>query len=436
MEVNFSRKGFFTQPPLLRLSTGSLIPQVYRGLKATCTRLAGEKYLFFEKLTEKKLISAILILAYAKIRIAVFLVIFFLGFADKFYSLSLPIKELVRIGSMRENQLTGYGLVVGLPGSGDKRSTLTNENLKRILSFRGVITDETDFKSSNVASVMVTAKVPSVALPGDTIDIWVSSIGNAKSLKGGYLLQTPLSGADGQVYAVAQGSISSSSGSGGSSQRGARSRSKETTAFISSGAIIEKQIIQPLTQPTNQANPNPNPSQRTLLLNLIHFDINTANNIVLAINQGFPGSSNLTNSGVIRVQIPSTEQVTNFISNILKIPVVVENKAKVVVDPRSGTIVMGGNVGLSPVAVSKSGMNISIGSPGSAQSSSSSSGLGESGSAQNKGKKQSVMFLEEAPTVSQLVDVLNRLGLTTREIIDILKAVHSAGALHAELIII
>ena len=332
------------------------------------------------------------------------------------YALSLPIKELVRIGSMRENQLTGYGLVVGLPQTGDTRSALTTNTLKKILSSKGAVISDAKLKTKNIAVVMVTAKIPAVALPGNAINIWVSSIGNAKSLTKGYLLQTPLSGADGLVYAVAQGSILSSNSMGGKKRGGSGQNNKETTAFISNGAIIEKKIVQPLILTEKNV--------RVVLLNLLYFDVSTANNIINGINQAFSGSSRLRNDGSIVVKVPEGANGATFISTILKIPVVVDNRAKVVLDPRSGTIVMGGNVGLSPVAVSKSGMIIRVSTPQDQEQ-------------KEKDKKQmSFILLEESPTVSELVDVLNKLGLDAREIIDILKAIHSAGALHAELLII
>ena len=333
------------------------------------------------------------------------------GSVSRSDSLELPIRELVKIGSMRENQLAGYGLVVGLPQTGDTRSMLTTEQLKRVLSLKGMPAGDISFETRNVAVVMVTAKLPPLALSGNPIDIWVSSIGNARSLQRGYLLQTPLSGADGRVYAVAQGSISSSSSG---TERSRPGRQKETTAFISNGAIIEQEVTQPITLNEGE--------QRVVYLHLIHFDISTANNVINGINQAFPGSAQLRNNGTIAVQIPEETESPGFISDVLKIPVTVESRARVVIDPRSGTIVMGGNVGLSPVAVSKSGMSIRIGD--------------SRNSGREDKKKPSIVFLEESPTVSQLVDVLNKLGLGSREIIDILKAIHSAGALHAELLII
>ncbi len=333
------------------------------------------------------------------------------------YSLILPIKRLVKIGSMRENQLTGYGLVVGLPQTGDTRNILTTEMLKNTLSSRGMKIDDSKLKTKNVAIVMVMAKIPPIALPGNFIDIWVSSVGNAKSLKNGYLLQTPLSGADGKIYAVAQGSVVSSSSLGKSKTQRVNVRStQETTTFISNGAIIEKKITQPLISVKN--------NRQIVIFNLIYFDISTANNIINGINKSFINSTRLNKDGTIIVQIPETENSIKFISNILEIPVKVESKAKVVIDPRSGTIVMGGNVGLSPIAVSKSGMNIKIGN--------SQDNLDE----KNKNKKSTISFLEEAPTISQLVNILNKLGVDAHEMIDILKAIHSAGALHAELLII
>ena len=351
-------------------------------------------------------------------RVKHLIVVSLLLWVQNIFALTLPIKELVRIGTMRENQLVGYGLVVGLPRTGDTRNVLAIETLKRVLSFKGMVMPDMDFKSQNIAVVMVTAKIPSVALAGDLIDVWVSSIGNAKSLEGGYLLQTPLSGADSQVYAVAQGSISSAKHPN-QADRG-NHNVQTTTAFISNGAIIERRVIQSLTLEGGQTAGG---IGQSIKLNLIHFDVNTANNIIEGINKAYPNTTLLSNDGSIRVSIPQDQMAIKFLSEILKIPVQVENKARVVIDPRSGTIVMGGNVGLSQVAVSSAGMSIQI-------------GLRRLTNEDGKKKKPAIMFLEESPTVAQLVDVLNKLGLDTQSIIDILKAVHSAGALHAELVII
>ncbi len=335
------------------------------------------------------------------------------------YSLTLPIKELVRVGSMRENQLSGYGLVVGLSQSGDSRSFLAHETLKKVLSFQGIRTNESQFRSKNIAAVIVTSKIPPIARIGNPIDIWVSSIGDAKSLEGGYLLQTPLSGADGNIYAAAQGSISVSSANSRSRSYGGRGNN---TVHLINGAIMEKEVLQPIVSEGDED------SNGILKLNLIHFDINTAQNITLEINKVFTDAASLTNYGTVLVKIPLNQDKISFLTEIFKIPVQVESRARVVIDPRSGLIVMGGNVGLSPVAVSKNGLNIRV-------SGSDPFNFLDSVEDEEK-KKESLLYLEETPTVSQLVNMLNRLQLSPKEIIDIIKALHSTGALHAELIII
>lgn len=348
-----------------------------------------------------------------KNRTGVFLLSFFLlSVLQSVSALTLPLRELVRVTSLRENQLVGYGLVVGLPQTGDTRSKMAQQALKKVLSYRGIDLPDEDLKSKNIAAVMVMAKVPPYARTGDPVDIWVSSIGDARSMKGGYLIQTPLSGADGKIYAVAQASMSPDADN---SRRNSFTR-KVNTLHIPGGAVIEKPVNQPLVFEDKDKN-------RFIRLGLIHFDINTAKEIVEKINAKFDKSASVSQNGTVTVRVPDNKTGVNFLAEIYNIDVEVTTKAKVVIDPRSGTIVMGGKVGISSISITKNGINIDVGD--------------KTGDLFWEKKKEiSSLYLEESATVEDLVKGLNKIGLKANEVIDIIKAVHAAGALHAELVIL
>ncbi len=340
-------------------------------------------------------------------------------------SLQLPIRQLAKISSLRQNQLIGYGLVVGLPQTGDSRTVLAQNALRRLLNYKGIKITEKDLKSKNIAAVMVMAKVPAFASAGGEIDIWVSSIGDAKSLKDGYLLQTPLMGGDGKIYAVAQASVTSNSKSSSStqstsrfgnrriSQRHKSGGNKFTTVHIPRGAIMEQTVNQPLAFIDKQT------QERFIRLRLLHFDIGTAQKVIDGINAKFGGSASLNSNGGILVKIPKGQVAPAFVNQVFEIPVEVSHRAKVIIDPRSATIVMGENVGLSTVAISKNGINIKI-----------------EDKRQAREVAAAAAMLPETPNVAQLVAALNALGLKAEDIIDILKAIHAAGALHGELVIL
>ncbi len=324
------------------------------------------------------------------------------------FSVSMPLKEIVRISSLRENQLFGYGLVIGLSRTGDSKNFLALETLERFLASQNIKFDKKLFRSRNIAAVLVTAKIPAINKPGDHVDIWISSIGDSKSLNGGYLIQTPLQGADQNVYAVAQTSILSAH----NSMKRSSGNKANNTVYISNGAIVEKQIQQSLL--VHRGNNN----QVGAELNLINFNIHTALNIVKKINSITPNVATLETDGLITLTFPDNVEPIAFLGDILLLPVEVKPSSKVVIDPRNNTIVMGGSVGISSIAVSRDNMKINIHS------------TNEEGSLVDKSTMQ---LLEPAPTVSELVDSLNQLGLSVTSIINIIKAIHAAGALHAEL---
>ena len=331
-------------------------------------------------------------------------------------ALEMPLRELVRISSWRENQVVGYGLVVGLPGSGDSQSEMARSSLKKVLSHRGIEIGRDQMQGENIAAVMVMGKVPPHARSGDEIDVWVSSIGDADSLKGGYLIQTPLKGADGETYAVAQASMAM-----GKEADNFNRQKSATTIRIPNGAVMEKPVVQPFPLKEVEAGEN-----RVFKLTLRNFEVGTVRNILDKINEIAPNSARLVEDGTIELTVPEGQQPLNFLARIYDLEVEVENPARVVIDPRSGTIVMGGKVGLSEASVTKKGITVEI--------------KPEEGENQalygERDKKVSSMHLPEAPTVGALVDSLTQLGLEADDIIDIVKALHRAGALHAELVVL
>ncbi len=322
-------------------------------------------------------------------------------FVPSIYALSMPISGITRIATLRENQLVGYGIVVGLPGTGDTRSPLAVESIRKLLEHRGIELSGLDWKSKNMAAVMVMGSVPAFARPGDKIDIWVSSIGDARSLRGGFLLQTPLSDPSSNVFAVAQGALAAAD-----TDRGARS---VNTVRIPGGAIMEKEVLQPLLVEDN--------GKVYARLRLIDFSVTMASRITEAVNEEFKDRAVLDKDGTIRVELSGDSRPPlTMLREMLELSVEVEAVNRVVVDPRSGSVVMGGNVGISRVSVSRGKMQVRIG---------------------YRRKADPVLQLvEESTTVSSLVDALNKLGVEAPDILEILKAIHAAGAMHGELVIL
>ena len=322
------------------------------------------------------------------------------------FAIELSIGDVVKVATQRENQLSGYGLVVGLPQTGDSRSPLTKEALTRLLEYHGIYQNDEKFNGKNIAVVMVTATLTPNVRSGDYLDVWVSSIGDAKSLEGGFLLQTPLKGGDGQVYAVAQAYLQKNV-----EQRGSARQTKKNTVRIIKGALVEKTLAQPITD-----------GQNRILLTMRQYDIQNAGSIINAINEKYTGAASLEDNGLIAVKVPEDKSATIFIAGVLDISVNMKALNRVVIDRESGTIVMGQNVKISTVGVTKNGISIKI--------------KGNRDGSSDEREERSSVVLEEAATVEDLVSALNSLGLNTRDIIDILEAIHAAGALHAELVVL
>ena len=342
------------------------------------------------------------------------------------------IKDLTDVRGFRSNQLYGYGIVTGLNGQGDSRIEYTELGILNALESLGIRADKAD-KSRNIAAVMITAEIGPFAKEGTKLDVTVSSIGNADSLQGGILLQTPLMGADGQVYAVSQGPVSIgglTAGNGGGNVQ----VNHPTVGMVTNGALVEKEI------PSNAL------KKDSVDLLLRSPDNMTAVKMAEAINKFYPGSSLAVDGGVVNVRVPLEfiGQTTNFIAAIGEIEVRPNVPAKIIINERTGTIVATQNVRISPVAVSSSNVTIFLNpTTGVSQPLPFSQGATEVMQGENAelieevGRFESIDELDPqgATTVNELATALNKLGLTTREMTSIFQSIKNAGALQAELVI-
>ena len=353
------------------------------------------------------------------------------------HSRHVRIKDIVSFEGVRDNQLVGYGLVVGLNGTGDtfKDSPYAQETMVSMLERLGInVRDRmTDMKSKNVAAVMVTATLQPFSRHGSHLDVTVSAIGNSKSLLGGTLLVTPLIGADGDVYAVAQGAVSiagfSASGQSGSSV----TKGVPTSGRISNGAIVEKEIAFELKQ-LNQ-----------IKLSLRNPDFTTAKRIADAINSFEHRSiAHSTDLHTVSVKIPSGYQgrVSDFITNIEQLRVTPDQSARIIIDEQNGVIVMGENVRISTVAISQGNLTIRISElpqvsqPNPFSKTGTTTTVERSAISIDQGENMKMVALEPGVTLQELVKALNSLGILPRDMITILHAIKAAGALQADIEVI
>ncbi|OPZ82348.1 MAG: Flagellar P-ring protein precursor [bacterium ADurb.Bin429] len=339
------------------------------------------------------------------------------------------VKDLARIQGVRENQLLGYGLVLGLNGTGDTAQTqFTTQALENVLQRMGVTLAPGKLKVKNVAAVMVTADIPAFAKSGDRLDVTVTSIGDATSLQGGVLLQTPLAGADGRVYAVAQGSLTLggfSVESGGS----ARGSGHPTVGRIPGGALVEAEI------------PTAFNTQRVLTFALKQPDFTTAARLAAAVNAKYSGTARARDAATIDVTLPAAyqEKRVEFIAALGELTVAPDTVARVVINERTGTVVVGGTVTVLPVALAQGNLTISINAALLVSQPEALSG-GDTvalPTADIEAKEPRVSFAQlKGGTVEELVRILNAMKVSAREIIAILQALKQAGALQAELVIL
>jgi len=341
---------------------------------------------------------------------------------------AVRLKDIASFSGVRNNELVGYGLVVGLSGTGDgTTSEFTIRSLANMLEKMGVSVSANLLKPKNTAAVMVTAKMPSSARPGSTIDVTISSMGDSKSLLGGVLLLTPLRGLDGRVYAVAQGSLTI----GGYSAEGQAATAQKnitTVARMPNGAIIEREV------------PFQFNKQDGLTINLSGTpDFGTAMQVVKRINGAVGGSyAKAMDASTIQMTIPPKFQnnLVPLMASLENLDVSPDSRARVVVDEKTGTVVLGGSVRLTKVAVAHGNLQIVVAeTPQVSQPGPFSQGQTTTTPQTNvKVKEQNNrLLLMEGATLQELVDGLNSIGATPRDLISILRTLKAAGSLHADL---
>ncbi|MDA5095090.1 flagellar basal body P-ring protein FlgI [Aliiroseovarius sp. KMU-50] len=359
--------------------------------------------------------------------VALFLMLFGSALAN-----SIRIKDLVEFDGVRGNDLIGYGLVVGLNGTGDgiRNAPFTEDIMSNILERLGVNITGEQFRPKNVAAVFVTATLPPFARSGSRIDVTVSAIGDAKSLLGGTLIMTPLNAADGEIYAVSQGTVIA----GGASAEGegaAVIQGVPTSGVIPSGARVERELEFDFTK------------LKSIRLALRTPDFTTAERIESAINQNFGRVvSRMLDSGTVLVDIMATKALSpaHALGDIENLRVAPERKARVVVDQRSGTIVMGEDVRISRVAVSQGNLTLRIQEqPLVVQPNPFTDGeaivVPRTDVAIHEEPGTGLAEVSGGTSLSEVIAGLNALGVSPRDMIDILKSIKAAGALHADFVV-
>lgn len=360
--------------------------------------------------------------------------IFCISFANTtVFAESAPtrIKDIAKVQGVRSNQLIGYGLVVGLPGTGDsdKVKQMITSTVSMLRSF-GITINDDDLKSDNVAAVMVTATLPPFVREGDTIDVTISSMGNADSIQGGTLLQTPLRAGNGEVYAVAQGPVSTGGFVAGNGSGNKAQKNFPTVGTTPNGAIVERTVEDDLGE------------QGQISLSLSSSDFTTASRITNAINSAYGNIAHAANPGRIDIRIPNyyRSNVVEFVSTIEELPVTPDSVAKIVFNERTGTIVMGGNVTVDECAITQGGLTISvsrdfdISQP--APFSYGTTMITRSEDLEVNEIPSSSIVMPPTTNISDIVGALNAVGATPRDCISILQAMKAAGAIHAVLEII
>ncbi len=344
------------------------------------------------------------------------------------------VKDIATVQGIRDNYLFGYGLIVGLQGSGDSTTfSFTSRLATNVFEKLGVVTTDSDFGSKNIAAVLVTAKVHSFAKPGDRIDILMSSVGDAKSLEGGVLVHTVLQGIDNEVYAVAQGPLSIGGGYNVGGKSADKRKNIATTGNIPNGALIEKAI------PVHVFFGN------AIRLSLHETDFTTAKRLMNVINTKYPGSAQAISAANVEITPPqefrTMERVTLFISQIEELPVSPDAIARVVINERTGTIVAGENVRISTVAIAHGSLTITISErqeasqPGSFAPTSANTEVLDRTTIDVEEDDAKLNVMPEGASISEIARGLNVLGVTPRDLMAIFQAIKKAGALHAELVL-
>ncbi len=307
------------------------------------------------------------------------------------------IKDIANIRGVRSNQLVGYGIVVGLAGTGDSKSSFTDASISRMLNRLGMKLSDKDLATKNVAAVIVTSSLPPFARAGNQIDVTVNSIGDASSLKGGTLIQTPLRAADQQTYAVAQGPVLVGSSPGGV---------HETVARIPEGAMIERDLG------ADFANRN------MFRLTLHNPDFTTAARVSKTINMELGGQyASALDAGTIDLITPPSYEGkgVDLLATVESLDVAPDMRAEVIVDEKTGTVVIGNGVQISPVAIAHGDLSIRVGGD------------------KKQGDGDKVFMLDQSANVGDIVKAMNRLGVSPKDLITILESIKAAGALQADL---
>jgi flagellar P-ring protein precursor FlgI len=341
------------------------------------------------------------------------------------------IKDIAYINGVRPNMLIGYGLVVGLKRTGDKVQTIfTTQALANMLERMGISVDPTLTKINNVAAVMVTAELPAFAKVGNKIDATISSTGDAGSLEGGVLLMTQLKGADGQIYAVAQGAVTV----GGFAAAGAAasiSKNHPTVGRISNGAIVEREIEYGALKGD------------TVTISLKKADFTNVRRVVERVNSRFAGCATAKDGGTVSLSVPEEmrEDPVTFLSIVENLEIKPEYQAKIVVDEKTGTVVIGEDVKIASVAISHGNISVQI-----KETKNVSQPLPFSRGGQTVVTPETELrveedkghwyYMEEGTSIRELVNALNAIGISTRDVIIILQTMKAAGALTAELEVI
>ncbi|GEJ59180.1 flagellar basal body P-ring protein FlgI [Anaeromyxobacter diazotrophicus] len=368
---------------------------------------------------------------------------------------AVRLKELADVQGVRENELFGYGLVVGLAGTGDtERVLFTQQSVAGMLGRLGVRVDAKEVRARNVAAVMVTARLPAFSRPGQHLDVTVGSLGNARSLAGGMLLLTPLAAADGQVYAVAQGPVQTG-GYDVFAAGSSLSKNTPTSGRVPAGASIERAVTPALSGPT-------------LVLGLHHPDFTTAHRIAAAVNGSLGGAKSgaapaepapagaappqpparALDPAAVEITVPERfkDDPVALMAQLEVIEVDADERAKVVVSERTGTVVAGERVRIRPVAISHGGLQVSVtvqplvSQPGASFSQAPNPNartvVSQAGTPAATEESRGTIALPATTTVQELAKALSTLGASARDLVSILQAMKAAGALDADLEVI
>ena len=364
--------------------------------------------------------------------------------------LAARIKDIASIGGVRDNQLIGYGLVVGLNGTGDSiKNGFTSETLANLLSRQGLSMKDKKLKSDNVAAVMITAQLPSFAKAGTRIDVMVSSVGDSSSLLGGTLLMTPLRGADGNIYAVAQGAVTIGGFSAGGGGTGV-TKNHATVGRITNGALIERELQYDFTE------------KRAFTINLHRPDFTTCSSLAAILKKRVPDvDARLVDSNTVAVTMKDSYSgdIVTLLSSIENLDVPVDSVAMVVLNEKTGTVVMGDKVRISTVAIAHGNLSIQIKetqrvsqplpfaptAPAGSRPTQIEGGATMAPGGQTvvttdqsvdvMEEKRQLMVVPQGVTIQEVVNALNAVGVSPRDLIAILQTIKAAGALQADLII-